>query len=158
MCKVFEEKFFIPEIVHKESKVVYNPNFGLASMIVDGADGDIIIDGVLYDFKTGKPFAYSRVNAAQLIGYYFLNDISLIAMELGYESSSFDIEKVALYKARYGEIEYFDLKNTNAEKNTEITTELILHFKENCFTIRSWNPFVPTFLQEYKSIVGSIKD
>ncbi|MGG5757950.1 hypothetical protein ACQ3VF_19450 [Bacillus toyonensis] len=158
MCKVFEEKFLIPEIVHKESKVVYNPNFGLASMIVDGADGDIIIDGVLYDFKTGKPFAYSWVNAAQLIGYYFLNDISLIAMELGYESSSFDIEKVALYKARYGEIEYFDLKNNNAERNTEITTELILHFEKNCFTIHSWNPFVPTFLQEYKSIVGSIKD
>ncbi|MCU5105596.1 hypothetical protein OCA21_06975 [Bacillus cereus] len=77
---------------------------------------------------------------------------------MGYESSSFNIEKVALYKARYGEIEYFDLKNTDAEKNAEITEELILHFEENCFTIRSLNPFVPTFLQEYKSIVESIKD
>ncbi|PRT26780.1 hypothetical protein [Bacillus wiedmannii] len=158
MCKVFEEKFLIPEIVHKDSAVVYNPEFGLASLMVDGADGDIIIDGVLYDFKTGKPLVYSWVNAAQLIGYYFLNEISLTAREWGYESSSFNIEKVALYKARYGEIEYFDLKNTDAEKNAEITKELILHFEENCFTIRSWNLFVPTFLQEYKSIVESIKD
>ncbi|WP_336448702.1 hypothetical protein [Bacillus cereus] len=158
MCKVFEEKFCIPEIVHKESEVVYNPNFGLASIMVDGADGDIIIDGVLYDFKTGKPFAYSWVNAAQLIGYYFLNDISFTARDWGYESSSFNIEKVALYKARYGEIEYFDLKNTDAEKNAEITEELILHFEETCFTNRSLNPVVPTFLQEYKSIVKSIKD
>ncbi|MDA2124454.1 hypothetical protein PDM82_26510 [Bacillus cereus] len=157
MCKVFEDKFCIPEIIHKESEVVYNPNFGLASMMVDGADGDIIIDGVLYDFKTRKPFAYSWVNAAQLIGYYFLNEISLTARDLGYEGSSFNIEKVALYKARYGEIEYFDLKNTDAEKNAEITEELILHFEENCFTIRSLNAFVPTFLQEYKSIVESIK-
>lgn len=85
MCKVFEEKFLVPEIIHEESKVVYNPNFGLASLMVNGADGDIIIDGVLYNFKTGKSFVYSSENAAQLIGYYLLNEISL-AVGQGFQS------------------------------------------------------------------------
>ncbi|OOR07122.1 hypothetical protein BW897_30500 [Bacillus cereus] len=158
MCKVFEGKFLVPEIVHEGSKVVYNPNFGLASSMVNGADGDIIIDGVLYDFKTGKPFAYSWENAAQLIGYYLLNEISLTARDFDYESSYFDIEKVALYKARYGETEYFDLKNIDVKKIVEITRELIFHFGENSSSIRSLNPFVSMFLEDYKSICERIND
>ncbi|MGN5648940.1 hypothetical protein [Bacillus sp. Brlt_9] len=158
MCKVFEEKFLVPEIVHEESKVVYNPNFGLASLMVNGADGDVIIDGVLYDFKTGRSFVYSSENAAQLIGYYLLNEISLVAEHFDYRGSYFDIEKVALYKARYGETEYFDLKNIDVKKIVEITRELILHFGENSSSIRSLNPFVPMFLKEYKSIDERIKD
>lgn len=158
MCKVFEEKFLVPEIVHEESKVVYNPNFGLASSMVNGADGDIIIDGVLYDFKTGKSFAYLEEHAAQLMGYYFLNEISLTAGHFDYVSSYFDIEKVALYKARYGETEYFDLKNIEVAKIVEITRRLILHFGDNSYSIRSFNPFVSMFLQEYKLIDEGIND
>ncbi|PEJ62422.1 hypothetical protein CN906_20730 [Bacillus toyonensis] len=158
MCKVFEEKFLVPEIIHEESKVVYNPNFGLASLMVNGADGDIIIDGVLYNFKTGKSFVYSSENAAQLIGYYLLNEISLAVGQFDYRGSYFDIEKVALYKARYGETQYFDLKNIDVKKIVEITRELILHFGENSSNIRSLNPFVPMFLKEYKSIDERIKD
>ncbi|PDZ74509.1 hypothetical protein [Bacillus pseudomycoides] len=158
LCKVFEEKFLVPEIVREESKVVYNPNFRLASLMVNGADGDIIIDGVLYDFKTGKSFAYWEEHAAQLIGYYLLNEISLTAEQFDYVSTYFDIERVALYKARYGETEYFELKNIDVKKIVEITSKLILHFGENSSSIRSFNPFVPMFLKDYKSIDEEIND
>lgn len=49
MCDVFQERF-IPTI-NSSSKIIYNPNFGVASAFVGGADGDVIIDGTLYDFK-----------------------------------------------------------------------------------------------------------
>lgn len=41
---VFKEEF-IKNIVKKESIVVFNPEFGLASELVGGADADIFIDG-----------------------------------------------------------------------------------------------------------------
>jgi hypothetical protein len=49
LCDVFQEKF-IPSVISPTSGIIYNPNFGVASSFVGGADGDIIIDGTLYDF------------------------------------------------------------------------------------------------------------
>lgn len=128
MCRVFQEKFLITKIISQKSKVIYNPTFGIASLMVGGADGDIIIDGVLYDFKSGKALGYSWKEVAQLIGYYFLNEISVTLNSSDWPDTNKDLEikKVAFYKARYGEIEYFDLAHYDKQMINEITNRMIL--------------------------------
>ncbi|MED3077021.1 MULTISPECIES: hypothetical protein [Bacillus] len=131
MCRAFQKRFLVTEIVSQKSKVIYNPTFGIASLMVGGADGDIIIDGVLYDFKSGKALGYSWKEVAQLIGYYFLNEISVTLNSSEWSDAYKDlkIKKVAIYKARYGEVEYFDLANYDRQMVSEITNKMILHLK-----------------------------
>lgn len=112
---VFKEEF-VKNIVKKDSVVVFNPEFGLGSELVKGADADIFVDGVLYDFKTTKNKGYVGKDISQIIGYYLLNEITKrhkkcygnrylkIAPLIKH-----DINKLAFYKARFGEIEYLDI-------------------------------------------------
>lgn len=133
MCSVFQDKFLIPKVISSESEVIYNPNCGVASLMVNGADADIIIDGVLYDFKTTKKSGYAWDEVAQLIGYYCLNNISSRFAEIGmpFPYKDLNIKKVAFYKARYGEVEYYDISQVEREKVEKITEDLIWHFKDN---------------------------
>jgi hypothetical protein len=112
---VFKEEF-IKNIVKKESIVLFNPEFGLGSELVGGADADIFIDGVLYDFKTTKNRGYVGKDVYQIIGYYLLNEIT--KKHKRYWSKRYreispliihNINKIAFYKARFGEIEYLDV-------------------------------------------------
>ncbi|RDW16125.1 hypothetical protein CWR48_18235 [Oceanobacillus arenosus] len=94
LLKTFEEKFLITEIVTEKSTVIYNPYFGVAGALVDEADADIFIDGTLYDFKTSKNGSYSMIDNAQLIGYYFLNELSieLDSNEIGFAYDDMEIK------------------------------------------------------------------
>ena len=47
-----------------------NPIFGSASLLVGGADADMIIDDTLIDIKTTKNLKFGRDHYNQLIGYY----------------------------------------------------------------------------------------
>ncbi|KAF6700433.1 MULTISPECIES: hypothetical protein [Bacillus] len=107
MCRMFQEEFLIIKIISQKSKVIYNPNFSITSLMVGGADGDIIIDGVLCDFKSGKELGYYWKKVARLIGYYFLNEVSVTLNSSDWLDiyKGLEIKKVAFYKARYGEIE-----------------------------------------------------
>ncbi|MGG0029232.1 hypothetical protein ABEX92_15355 [Bacillus safensis subsp. osmophilus] len=70
LMKTFEEKFIDRGFVKTDSKVVFNPHFGIASLLVDGADADILVDDVLYDFKVVKDVGYKSADVLQLTGYY----------------------------------------------------------------------------------------
>ena len=59
----------------KSSKYVLNPTFGMASVLVDGADADIIMDGTLVDIKTTKHPAITSDMIYQLAGYWLLSRI-----------------------------------------------------------------------------------
>lgn len=114
LCDVFQKEF-IPKITRSNSEIIYNPNFGVSSAFVGGADGDVIIDGTLYDFKTGKNVGYRWKEVAQIVGYYLLNELSLEVMNLKENHSidgsyrHLDIKRIAFYRARYGEVEYIDI-------------------------------------------------
>lgn len=113
LLSVFEEKFIAPEIINENSEVIYNPKFGVSSLLVDGADADIFIDGTLYDFKTSKKNEYNFDDSAQIMGYYLLNELSInlnISLDLP-DYDGLEIKRLALYKARFGETEYYDLSN-----------------------------------------------
>ncbi|HBW33844.1 hypothetical protein [Desulfosporosinus sp. BICA1-9] len=70
MCNTFFKNFFDSGLVTQKSDVVYNPTFGKVGYLVGGADADIYIDGVLYDFKSTKTNAYKWQDFGQIISYY----------------------------------------------------------------------------------------
>lgn len=72
LVKVFEQKFVINGLITNESKVVYNPAFGMASMLCGGADADIYIDGTLYDFKSTKKNRVCMERICTTVGIFFI--------------------------------------------------------------------------------------
>jgi len=108
LCNVFLDTF-VNDIVGKESYVIFNPTFGDAAERIGGADADIFIDGVLYDFKTSKFTGYNWKHIAQLWGYYLLYRIAILNDDPEVDLIKKNIFRIAIYRARYGEIEYFNM-------------------------------------------------
>ena len=75
-----------------------NPTFGPASVLVGGADADLVIDETIIDIKTTKKFSLDRSAFDQVLGYYVLHQIASI----GKLSPKPTITKVAIYFSRYG--------------------------------------------------------
>ena len=83
----------------KSQKVcLLNPTFGEASVIVGGADADLLLDDVLIDIKTTKFLALNRDNLNQIIGYYFL----FLIGGIGQPPEETTINFVCIYYSRYG--------------------------------------------------------
>lgn len=125
LVNVFIEKFIKSGIF--KGKVIIKPSFGLHSKFVDGACADICIDGVLYDYKCSKNTGYKWSDVAELIGYYLLH---LIGIRIGDQSSdtyNIEIRRVAMYKARVGEIEYVDI-NDLGDENISSTLKKLMDF------------------------------
>ncbi|TDL82089.1 hypothetical protein [Peribacillus frigoritolerans] len=133
MMAVFEENFMIPEIIKKNSSVSFNPNFGIASQLVEGADADIYINGTLYDFKTTKDKALKKKDNLQMIGYYLLDELSYYSGSEEYDFGYYhSIDRIAFYKARYGEVEYYDvLKRFTTDTLKEKLMKLAEYFNGN---------------------------
>lgn len=89
-----------------------NPNFGVTSYLVGGADADIIIDDVLIDIKTVKAAGINRQAFNQLFGYYILNRIE----------GSYNINYLGIYSARYGELIKFKVSDIVEDNSLSILT------------------------------------
>ena len=90
-------------------RVLFNPSFGSVSAALGGADADIVIDGVLYDFKTGRGnkarrFSYDRIEAAQIFAYWYAHLLTSEIKDNSSDSYGTSIHAVALYHARIGRI------------------------------------------------------
>ncbi|WP_214828522.1 hypothetical protein [Exiguobacterium sp. s26] len=133
MMYLFEENFMIPEVIKKNSSVSFNPHFGASSLLVEGADADVYINGTLYDFKTTKDNSLKKKDNLQLIAYYLLDELSYYAGSEEFDFGDYhSIERVAFYKARYGEIEYYDVqKHFTPEVLKETLIELTKTFEGN---------------------------
>lgn len=88
-----------------KEKCLLNPVFGNASLLVSGADADLILDDMLIDIKVTTKVGMNREFFNQLMGYYFLNKIA----EIEGSSYSNTINKLGIYSARYGELISFDV-------------------------------------------------
>ena len=108
MCNTFFKNFFDLGLITPNSDVVCNPTFGKVGYLVGGADADIYIDGVLYDFKSTKANAYKWQDFGQIISYYLLNELT-DQKDAGATLRKKKINRIALYKSRFGEIEYVDI-------------------------------------------------
>ncbi|MBM7554417.1 hypothetical protein [Thalassobacillus pellis] len=131
MCHTFQRYFLTDKVITPYSEVIYNPNFGVASSFVGGADGDIFIDGTLYDFKSGKSKGYKWQEVAQLVGYFLLNELSA-ELEEGFlhANKPLTIKRIAFYRARYGEIEYFDISSFHEPSIEQTKLDLMAFFKK----------------------------
>jgi len=95
--KKLHQVFPISDFKVKE-RCFLNPVFGKGSIMVGGADADIILDDTLIDIKVTKHLKLEREYLNQLIGYYILALIG--GINKGYDGSV--IKNVAIYFARYG--------------------------------------------------------
>lgn len=75
-----------------------NPVFGRGSLMVGGADADIIMDNTLIEIKVTKHLKLEREYLNQLIGYYILSLIGGINSR----SNTSVIKKIGIYFARHG--------------------------------------------------------
>jgi hypothetical protein len=89
-----------------------NPTFGKGSLMVGGADADIILDDTLIDIKVTKHLKLEREYLNQLIGYYILSLIGAINNE--YDGTL--IKKIGVYFARHGILWTVPLSDFGAPK------------------------------------------
>lgn len=113
MAALFYKNFIISGMVKIDSEIVYNPKFGKCSKFLEGADADIFIDGVLWDFKTTKNFLSKSDDEVQLWQYYIYDKACKMADDASSSLFDFDIKAVAFYKARFGEIEFLKISKIN---------------------------------------------
>jgi len=93
-----------------------NPTFGETSHYINGADGDLIIDGFLIDFKTDKRISLGVNNQYlyQIIGYYILSTENRLVGDrvIGYEEEDpYDVNRIGFYFARYGCLSYIEIED-----------------------------------------------
>jgi hypothetical protein len=81
-----------------KEKCYLNPTFGTGSLLVGGADADLIIDNILIDIKVTKLLKLNREYLNQTLGYYIL---SLIGGVNGSPLCK-PIEYIGIYFARHG--------------------------------------------------------
>jgi hypothetical protein len=88
-----------------------DPTFG-ASLLVGGADVDLVLDHCMIDIKTTMKLSIQREHYNQLIGYYLLSRIDgITGVPKGYEISSFGI-----YFSRYGYLHTWNIKDIAVEQ------------------------------------------
>lgn len=138
-CEIFKKVFIDSRLVKKDSIVVFNPNFGVWSYKCFGADADIFIDGVLYDFKCVSKNNYRIDDIAQICGYYLLHMLTQDkdnSEEFEDESNvpaplkNMTIKSIALYKSRFGAIEYYDVNKFDKEKFNEVLEKVRVFINE----------------------------
>lgn len=96
MSLVREENF------KARKRCVLNPSFGIASVLVRGADADIIVDDQLIDIKTTKNPGLDRSYVHQLIGYHVLSALQRVHdFEKDYQATSI-LKRVSIYFSRHG--------------------------------------------------------
>lgn len=112
-----------PRIFKAKKTCILNPTFGEASMLVNGADADVILDDMLIDIKTTKFFRVQRQAYNQLIGYYIL----YLLGGIDETSKKYKINKLGLYFSRHAELIAFPVKSI---KSIRGFTSLIKWFKK----------------------------
>jgi hypothetical protein len=83
-----------------KEKCYFNPTFGQGSVLVGGADADLIIDNTLIDIKATKHLKLDRDHLNQVLGYYILSLIGGV----NNNPKEKPIENIGLYFARHGEL------------------------------------------------------
>jgi hypothetical protein len=95
-----------PRLFKAKKLCLLNPTFGEASLLVGGADADIVIDDTIIDIKTTKNLACLPRDFHQLVGYYVLHQVGSI----GELKSKLRINKFAVYFSRFAYLHIFEVK------------------------------------------------
>ncbi|MGD0339917.1 MAG: hypothetical protein ABSB78_14145 [Bacteroidota bacterium] len=84
-------------VLINSEKVILNPGFGESTLLVDGADADLITGDLLVDIKTTSSPLIKPYYLDQLLGYYFLARLE------NHNNPNYPvINRVGLYFSRHG--------------------------------------------------------
>lgn len=108
-----------------EEICLLNPTFGQASMLVRGADADLIIDDKIIDFKTTKKWRSRRRDFNQIAGYYTLHRLDNIERT----EDEPDITSICIYFSRHGELHCYEVDELIGEDEFQ---EFAEKFEERC--------------------------
>lgn len=97
-------------LIRAKKLCIPNPSFGVASIILNGADGDLLVDDCLIDIKCSKNAdSLSASHFNQLMGYYICSRIGGID---GAEAHpGHQIRRLGIYLARRAELIEFDAQD-----------------------------------------------
>ncbi|NNH78724.1 hypothetical protein HLH17_13905 [Acinetobacter sp. ANC 5380] len=128
LAKCFYDVLIRYNIIQPESLITYMPNYSRNVYIaLGGIDADICIDGTLFDFKSTKNHGFMIKDSLQITSYYVFYLIDLIMSNPEKPKTNMrrhKIERIALYKSRFGQIEYFDVNNISERDLKYVITEL----------------------------------
>jgi hypothetical protein len=95
------------DLFKANDKCYFNPTFGRASLMVGGADADLILDDTLIEIKTTKYLKLDRDYYNQLLCYYMLSIIGGINKD----PNANPIKKIGVYFSRYAELWTVELES-----------------------------------------------
>jgi len=98
-----------PSMFKAEKTCVLNPTFGYASMLVGGADCDLVIDNAIIEVKTTKYPKLKEDYLHQLVGYYILYLLDGIYVTGAETRIECEIERVGIYFSRHGRLLLIDI-------------------------------------------------
>lgn len=90
-----------------EKRCLLNPDFGSGSMLVGGADADLMIDDTIIDFKTTKKWTVRRRVFDQLLGYYTLMHID----DIRHVDPKPEVNRLSVYFSRHGKMHNYKIQN-----------------------------------------------
>ena len=101
-----------PEFFELNKTCILNPTFGEGSILVRGADADLVIGDALIEIKTTKHLQFTQKHFNQLIGYYILSKIGGIdKMREGNE-----IKRLGIYFSRHAYLHLLNVKDVIEEE------------------------------------------
>lgn len=95
-----------PDTFEPKHICLLDPSFGSASLLVGGADVDLVVDGTMIDIKTTKNPNLQRDHFNQIIGYYILYRLG----EIDGLPEEHQITHIGLYFSRFGELVRFPVE------------------------------------------------
>lgn len=116
----------VPRDQFKSEKLCFlNPTFGMGSLLVGGADGDLVIDDKIIDFKTTKKWSVRRRSFNQLIGYYTLHKIDGVERI----EPKPEIRRLCVYFSRHGVMHTYHIQDLVEPDDFE---EFMEKFEQRC--------------------------
>ena len=131
LLDTFKKNFIESGLVFSDSIVIFNPRFGRWGAQCGGADADIYIDGVLYDFKCTKGIYKDWTEIGQIYGYYCLYRLCCEDADNDTPWTQHQIDAIAIYKARYGMINKCFIGQSNADYSKEALNRLRAAIEED---------------------------
>ncbi|MBD2527372.1 hypothetical protein [Nostoc sp. FACHB-133] len=95
-----------PGLFKSSGKIILNPSWEEAALLVRGADGDLIIDDLLVDFKTVKELKLELRDFFQLMGYY-----TLTAIDQKQGEDTVELKRLGIYFSRFGVLYEFNVED-----------------------------------------------
>jgi hypothetical protein len=110
---IYKKVFIGTNIINSDSFIIYNPQYSSElEKKVRGFDSSFFYDGVLLNIKTNRVYSYDTKDVYSLIAQYIFHLIDK-ALNAKTELAAEQIEQLALYKARAGQIEFFNVSDLN---------------------------------------------